>query len=278
MRSWSVLQSVRESDVRSEPYPHVIIRNALPDDLADELTKRFPIGLFDGAKNNHRMNIDSSDALSRNDIPAPWSEFIKFHTSQQFLDELVSVFGAHIVKLYPHIYPSRESLSKLKAGLRNLDSYKRCDVLIDALISVNSPVAQVSSVRKVHVDKPNKLFVGLYYLRQPQDLSTGGSLQICQWKSDYDERGKLRNYTEGLPADHFELIDEIAYENNVCVLFLNSMDSLHGVTPRSITGNFRTFANLVGEVDHALFEKEAPAERWRKKIDRIRAKYFGSRQ
>ena len=273
-KSYSVLRNARSSDVAAEPFPHLVIRDALPAELAGALTQGFPTELFDASANNERSNIDCSNAIQRNDISEHWVNFVRYHTSQAFLDEFLAVFGPHISALYPDLYPSTEELKKLKAGMRKVDGFGQCDVIVDAQISVNSPVKHMSAVRKVHIDKPNKLFVGLFYLRQPGDTSTGGSLQICGWKSEYGSKEKLRFYTESLPTEHFELVKEIPYENNVCVLFLNSMNSLHGVTPRSVTENFRTFANLVGEVNHTLFRKESRVEKWRKKIKGLSSKYL----
>ena len=36
-------------------------------------------------------------------------------------------------------------------------------------------------MREAHLANPNKLIVGLYYLRHPEDDSTGGDLQLCRY-------------------------------------------------------------------------------------------------
>ena len=62
-------------------------------------------------------------------------------------------------------------------------AFADCEVLLDAQVCVNTPVLRAaSSVRGPHVDKPNKLFAGLYYLRPPGDTTTvGGELQLYRY-------------------------------------------------------------------------------------------------
>ena len=96
----------------------------------------------------------------------------------------------------------------------------------------------------------------MFYLRRPEDDSTGGNLQIHRWKDGYSQLQKRMLYQEGVNPSHTELVKEIRYENNVFVLFINSLDALHAVTPRQLTEHDRTFVNFVGETKHKLFRKE----------------------
>ena len=42
LTSLSVLQNARKSDVRAYPFPHIILDNAIPKDLYEELVRSFP--------------------------------------------------------------------------------------------------------------------------------------------------------------------------------------------------------------------------------------------
>lgn len=253
---YSVLRNIDKVTVKDYPYPHVIIRDALPAELADALTNQFPIEKFDDLSNNTRSDLNSSEVLQRHDIPKKWTKFIEFHSSQAFLTQIIEIFGKHIVRQNRRQYPTLEHLHQLKAGCRYINSFSDVDVLMDAQISINSPVTKVGSVRQVHVDNTNKLYSGLIYFRQSEDDSVGGNLQLCKWKSEYKERQKLKYYREGLSREHFSVVDEVKYENNVCILFLNSLDALHGVTPRDVTDSYRIFANFIGEVPYQLYSKK----------------------
>ena len=274
----SILSRVTEADVKEHPFPHVIIRDAIPADLAKELTGSFPLQHFGNLSNNARRDI-SVGQLEGKEITQAWKDFIRFHSSQEFWDQFVTVFGSHILKLNPDYYQSIDQLRSLKAGHRKVDTFENADVLIDAQISINAPVTEKSSVRKAHVDSADKIFSGLLYLRQPDDDTKGGNLQILKWKDRYSERKKEATYKEGVGSKHLDLVEELEYDNNVCVLFLNSLDSLHGVTPREVTSHVRTFANFVAEIPHTLYYKRSRSFRKAAKERIVRlAGLFGAKK
>ncbi len=133
--------------------------------------------------------------------------------------------------------------------MRYVDTFETADVLLEAQPAMNTPVtATPSSVRAGHLDNANKLIVGLYYLRHPDDDSTGGELELYRY-------AMRRPVFEGHELSHrfIESVKTIPYEKNVLVLFLNSAHSLHGVTVRQPTPWARLFFNLGAEVRTDLF-------------------------
>ena len=108
---------------------------------------------------------------------------------------------------------------------------QRLDVQGRATLALNTPVRQVTSVRGPHVDSPHKCYVGLFYLRHPADRSTGGDLELFRWKP-----GRVaKPWAAKIPADDVEVVETVRYEPNMFALFLNTSDSIHGVTVRSQT-------------------------------------------
>jgi len=95
----------------------------------------------------------------------------------------------------------------------------------------------------------------LFYLRHPSDKSQGGDLQILRWNKSYSNRQKLKFYKEGVDEKRYEIVETIKYDNNVAVLFLNSIDALHLVSEREVTSYSRCFVNLVGESSSEIFKK-----------------------
>ena len=258
----SVLQHAKKEMVESSPYPYLVIADALPDDVAEELTTTFPLDLFEAYKakladtNNKRVDITIAASRSIEAIPPIWREFLEYHSSTAFMQEVLTLFGEHIVAKFPKYYPNQAALSNLTSGLKGIDDFSHLDLLLDTAISINTPVREASAVRAIHTDHGDKLFSGLFYLRRPEDDSTGGNLQIHRWKNGYSHLQKRMLYQEGVNPKHTELVKEIRYENNVFVLFINSLDALHAVTPRQLTEHDRTFVNFVGETKHKLFRKE----------------------
>ena len=258
----SVLQHAKKDMVESSPYPYLVIADALPAHLAEELTTTFPLDLFENYKkkltdtNNKRVDITIAASRNIEAIPPIWREFLEYHSSTRFMHEVLKLFAEHITEAFPKYYANQTVLSKLTAGLKGIDDFSHADLLLDTAISINTPVSKVTAVRAIHTDHGDKLFSGLFYLRRPEDDSTGGNLQIHRWKDGYSHLQKRMLYEEGVNPKHTELVKEIRYENNVFVLFVNSLDALHAVTPRAITPHDRTFVNFVGESKHKLFRKE----------------------
>jgi hypothetical protein len=248
----SVLARIQPGDVVAEPFPHVIARDVLDADLCDALITGFPsndvVAEGEPAGSNRRYSYSAGKALADARLAALWRDVIRAHVSQAFLDDLVRVFGEHVRRLYPHLVSDGAAL---RAGIRNADAFDRADVLLDAQPSINTPVSgPPSSVRPVHVDDPHKLFAGLFYLRHPQDDSSGGDLEL------YRLKGRRFAFHGGpyMARRYVERVRTVDYDTNVLVVFVNSLRSLHGVSVRRPTRWTRYFLNLVAEVRSPLFD------------------------
>lgn len=248
----SILSKADPSMVKMDPFPHIVLIDALPLEYANNLTSSFPKHLFDSTLNNKRLDISAINVVNSPDISQDWKQFITYHSSKEFFKEVLRLFE-HSLLLNKNI--NLATLNNLNTGIRFQDTFDEKDCLLDAQISINTPVTKSSSVRKAHTDNTNKIFSGLFYLRQSDDDSSGGDLQICDWNHDYSYNKKLQIYKESLSPRHYSVFDEIPYANNVAVLFLNSLDALHCVTPRDLTVHTRTFVNLVGELPYDFFDK-----------------------
>ena len=59
MSNFSILSKADSSLVSNYPFPHIVIKNAIPDHLAHLLTSSFPTDLFDHDKNNTRFDYSA---------------------------------------------------------------------------------------------------------------------------------------------------------------------------------------------------------------------------
>lgn len=248
----SILSKAKSSMVVLKPFPHIVIQDAIPQDFANKLTSQFPLHLFDLSQDNKRIDINSYQATHSKNISKEWKDFIAYHSSKEFFYEFINIFKSALEDCHSL---DLSCLKDYKVGRREEHSFSSRDFLLDAQISVNTPAITKNSVRQAHVDNENKLFSGLFYLRQPDDNSIGGNLQLCKWPSNYNKQLKLKTYKEGLHKNYYEVFDEISYQNNIAIIFLNSLDALHCVTPREPTPKTRTFVNLVGEMPYDIFTK-----------------------
>jgi hypothetical protein len=254
----SLLQRASKADVRSEPFPYIVIKNALPDDLYQELVTTRPspalLGV-DESKNNWRWNHRAELVAKDERVPALWKEFIAYQASAGFFNEIVNLFFDQIHGFYPKQFPSLDYAEKLRVGVRGMDSFRHKDVLMDAMISGNTPVQSATSVRTSHIDNGRKLFSGLFYMRRPEDDSSGGDLTISRYKNRTTSVAAKSALFKGAYVDdsNLEVVETVKYEPNSLVLFLNSIDSLHGVTVRQPTQHGRFFVNLVVETVTRLY-------------------------
>jgi len=252
----TLLDNLKSGQVFTEPFPHLIVANALPEELCLKLTSEYPpLNLIAGGaetSSNQRFSMSAVEAWNCASLSPLWQEFARMHTSEAFFTQVINVFGDHIRSVYPYIEREIGPLGELSTGVRYMDVGAKADVLLDAQICVNTQVVGTpSAVRRVHVDSPNKLFTGLYYLRHPDDTSAGGDLEI------YKFQGKPRGFRMAEIDDRYvEVVKTIKYRSNTLVMFVNSIRALHAVTERQITPFPRYLFNLVGEVKGPLFDLE----------------------
>lgn len=259
MPSLSVLQKARQSDVHLDPFPYLVIRDALPADLCERLIASYPaLPAMDVnlARNNARWSYPTHKVAQNQAIDPLWRDFVAYHASKEFFHEIVDLFYDGIRAAYPGRFSSIQSLKDMSVGVRDKDARETTDILMDAQISGNTPVRTPSSVRTIHIDAGDKLFSGLFYLRRDDDDSVGGDLSIYKFKPRYRTLSEKLSCFNGVNVDDrfLDKVDEVKYAKNVLVLFINSIDSLHGVSVRQETKHPRIFLNLVGEVDDLLYQ------------------------
>lgn len=256
----SVLQKASPEMVELDPYPFIVLPNALPEDLYQALADNYPKPAemdISTERNNYRWDYAAHKVRHNDRIPQIWRDFIAYHASQAFFDEIATLFYEGIHRLYPKRFPDRQSLTAYRAGVRNADTLKDHDILMDSMISGNTPVTKASSVRTSHLDRGNKLFSGLFYMRPEGYDAVGGDLTISRFKPGIPAEKRAWKFDGPYVDDrHLDVVRTVKYDRNLLVLFINSLDSVHGVTVRQPSPHSRLFVNLVGEVEPALYKVE----------------------
>ena len=257
---FSVLSKFTQSNLYLEPFPHIIIEDALSDILAEELRRTFPDAQVvgsDNSKNNERWSYCAADALGDERVSQVWRSMIDYHTSSDFWSDVQLAFGS---LLDANITRPR-NLGCLGAGARvgtrGRDDFESHDILLEAQISGNTPTTSPSSVRRTHLDEGNKIFSGLFYLRDENDKSRGGELIIQRWKRWVPDSFKSRLYFEGL-QDVVEVVKRVPYRHNTLIIFLDSINALHAVSTRHATSFTRKFMNLDGILPVHEYELPQP--------------------
>ncbi len=247
----SLLEGVTAADVRTDPFPHVIIPDALDPALYTALADSFPAFsriAWDSKgplPNNRRFALPAQAILDAPDLPECWKDFAALHSGPDFLAAVATLFGDHwhpdlLAALDGHLTGHTSSRLALWDGPDDGGRIRQ-----DARIEINTPVRdRPSSARGPHLDTPNRLYSGLFYMRAPEDDSIGGELVLYRWRD-----GARRT------ADSFQLPDEavaevvrIPYRANQFVLFPQGGDALHGVGLRHPTPHLRRYVFITAEL------------------------------
>ena len=244
---YNVLQNKSKMQYKFDSFPYIIIDDALPTDLYNKLQNDFPnfkkiIGNNE-FKENFAYRYNANNSLKDLEISNEWRDFIKFHTSFDFLNEFFSVFGEAIKKIYK--VEKDKLFNQNNVGVR---FEKKNHFNLDCQFVINTPTSGETTVIEPHLDNPVEFYAGLLYMKDNDDDSTGGNLTTYSFKDRPSFYGKSR-----VREEMVNLIEEIEYKQNRLVMFLNSPYSLHGVSKRSKTNHYRKYINIIGEFNYELF-------------------------
>ena len=256
---FNVPQQGKYSEVGREPMPSVLHASVvmqkldvpfpcyamkLSDEYFSAIKANFPIpediALGRTLSNNILLQRSAKEVLGDESTSSFWREFFEIHTSTAFLQEVVKLFGAEIRQDYPIL-----SNLKLEAGVRFRDP---APFKLDCQFAVNTPVKKTGSVRGPHIDDPKELFGGMVYMG-------GGSLELYSWKGKRKFVGR-KGMVKKAECASGSVKKEATIDCNpgTFVMFLNTPDAVHGVAPRKKGDGFRSYINLIGEVDKPLFK------------------------
>ena len=244
---YSVLQNKKNIKFKFDKFPYLVIDDALPLDLYNKLNDNFPnyekiIGNND-YKENYAYRYNAYNSLRDKEISDEWKNFIKFHTSYDFLEEFYSIFGDSIKKIYK--VEKEKLFNKNNVGVR-FEGKNHFN--LDCQFVINTPTSGETKVIEPHLDNPIEFYAALLYMKDEDDNSDGGNLTTYDFKDKPSFYGKSR-----VREDKIRLIEEIEYKQNRLVMFLNSPYSIHGVTKRSKTNFYRKYINIIGEFNFELF-------------------------
>jgi hypothetical protein len=248
----SVLQNKKNIKFRSKPFPYFIIDDALPWDLYNILNDTFP-DFQKIISNNRGMNeyaentayrLNAAQSLEDDEITKEWREFILYHTSHKFTDELFEIFKDSIKEIYKvdkEQLPNEKNIGIRFQGKNFFNT--------DCQFVINTPTNGDTKVIEPHLDNPKEFYAGLLYMKEKNDESIGGNLTTHEFIGKPSFYGKSR-----VREEKVNLIEEIEYKQNRLAVFLNSPYSIHGVTRRSKTNNYRKYMNIIGEFNKELFD------------------------
>jgi hypothetical protein len=247
----SVLDRVTPADVRKEPFPHIVVDNALPQADYAALATSFPdfqeVGWAGTPPSNQRFARSTFLYEILESVPDCWRAFGARHTSRAYLRQVHALFAGHWSPAAEAEWARLETAT-LGLYMRDHDA----DIQCDARVELNTPVKDApSSVRGGHLDTANRLFSGLLYMRPDGDDTPGGDL--CLYRPAAGVDTLTRKNAFAFEAEELVEAVRVPYAANRLVMFPNNPAAIHGVTPRPLTPWQRNYVFITAEVGHDLF-------------------------
>jgi hypothetical protein len=250
----SVLARAHQAEIIDDPFPHLVVQEALDPDYYRQLAADFPSAeiILNGRApvSNSNFRYAASAILDDARISVLWREFTRYHVSQEFFNEVRAMFESRIRMLHPKLETSvAKSLSDWQSSVRFREPVR--DIALECQFTYGAPVDILSRSIGPHVDREVALYAGLFYMRDDHDDSEGGDLELYRFNTGIPafDVGSRR-----VPDERVTRCKTIRYASNTLVFFLHSPHALHGVSPRSPARFPRRHVNLVGELATQVFD------------------------
>lgn len=253
MNRYSVLQNFKPENLRMDPFPYVVIEEVLPWDLYEKLEAEYPETFISkgettgfGTARYLDHDFDKSAVVSQ-----AWQEFSAYATSREFKDEVIRVFRPGLEQHYPpgQFCPEGLYTKYIRSDVAPRRAPKSGSIRMEMQFVMNA--IDNIQIRTPHVDQSKELFACLFYFKKPEDTGTDGGLNVYR-----NVAGKQWRRITGREAvaDDIEVVEHVPYKRNTMVMFLNTVNSLHGVTPRDNPNTIRRYVNIDAHVQEKLFK------------------------
>lgn len=238
-----VTQRLRPQDLQLDPFPYFHITNALSQDVYDQLAAEYPEShMMQDGKQHFQARRYRQHEFAPGTVSSLWQEFARYHNSLQFKNRMIDLFRAGLEQHYPDLIPVFEQADAVE---RHTDKNDAIQMEIQFVLNGR----QEDTVRTAHLDNGRELWAGLFYMRKPEDTSTGGDLQLFRARREPRFHG-----TREVELSDVETVITLPYQANSLVLFLNTRSSIHGVTPRLQAPCVRRYINITAHADRKLFK------------------------
>ena len=237
---YSLLQ--KKPTVQTDPYPHVVIEDALPWDLYENLEAEFPektLLATDPFDNGICYRLKADKLLSLTFESGLWRDFAEYHTSAEWFNEVNELFRPYM----PGVL--HKTFTEDDLGARGWADENK-NIWTDCQLVMHKPIEE-RTTRTPHIDNPMEMWAGLLYMPYPDDQSTGGEFQIYSTQSSVQKVDKKAG-RQIYDSDLGTVVKTIPYKRNTFVMFANnSPNTVHGVSLRQNATLNRRSVNIIGE-------------------------------
>lgn len=256
-RDYLLIREDNWPEVIPEPFPHVIIDNALPEEAFAELRRTMPADDYlagprlKGPNRYHRRSAAELLDDEAADLSDPWRTFLQQHLGRSFYQTCLSVFSGYLQRANETFRAVvGQGLDELEPAMRGGGDARDAEAWLECQISHVTPADATGSPLGPHVDREVALWAGLFYLRGVGN-EQGADLVFYRFR---DPRKREYWKDRMIPPSLVEPIKTIEARENRLVLFLHGPDAVHGVTPRRPGQTPRQSVNLVCEAPFKVWD------------------------
>ena len=237
---YSLLQ--KKPKVETKPYPHVVIEDALPWELYEELENSFPeeqVLATQPYDNGICYRMKANVMLDPKFQPEIWRKFTEYHTSAQWFNEVNELFKNWMPNLLA------KTLTENDLGARGWAD-KNKNIWTDCQVVMHKPISETTS-RTPHIDNPMEMWAGLLYMPYKEDKSTGGEFRLHSVVNPI-RRVDMQKGRQVYKGDLGDVVKTVPYKRNTFVMFANhSPNTVHSVSNRINPELYRRSVNIIGE-------------------------------
>lgn len=218
----SFLSKINSSHITPFPFPYTIIDDAFDNDVLNQFISNFPNQEFSNCPESsfsRKTMIFGSDPFNHFvDNNIFWQSFIDFVQGNIFKKTIISHFKNYI------------------------DEYAKEKLLEESIeTQIDLTRAGKGYQRSCHLDRRHHVISMFLYLNSNQDedyQGSGGDFLVYTHKSSF---GKDKLYDKFPPNEDIKIEKQIETKKNRFLLFLNTPNSYHGVTPIIQSNGYRKF-------------------------------------
>ncbi|MBI4752205.1 MAG: hypothetical protein HY774_27270 [Acidobacteria bacterium] len=231
----SFLSTLSPSQIVHEPFPHIVVENALPEPLCRQLTQDFPpLNVFTKGqpyRDNQKLYYHALPALTENHLSPSWKSLMADFLHPQTWSEICRLFQPAILNAYPDFESRFGKPDQLRSGVRLREGFTTCDLLLDSMLLIHTPITGSPCIeRGPHLKLFDTLYLGYLFLRSEDDQAEGGDLEFFSVKPGATV---CLNQRKTVDREILKLEKVIPYRVNTLVLFLNTPRSIQGLSART---------------------------------------------
>ena len=249
----SLLERIKRSDVRREPFPHILIENAFDDQLCSRLVRDFPpLASFTRGRARpeaHKCLRRSDELLADPSLSPAWREVMVEARSPATAKALFDLLGSEVLREYPAFTEEFGSPDGISGGATDSDGPTM--FFMSPSLAVCTPVrAGFRSERAPHVKLPDKVIETNLFLRAAEDETPGGEIELFEVRPGFEPEFSQRNQVS---RDCLRLVRSVPYRANTMLMMVNTPRSIQQIAVRGRGAHPLQWMNINLKVRQPLF-------------------------